>query len=152
MIEAGPAPNSFRHDAFTLAPGEVSLTRLGGFWAIVRPVSALKPARLTPFADVADALRRELREKGVKEAMDAWTKENERKLAAITSYRAGWNPTGLRREARFPLPGINQPLCPEPLIEDPYVNSLEEAEIESGYANYMMNKPGDCVDPEAVDP
>jgi hypothetical protein len=148
----GPARFSHQYDAFTLPVGEVSLTRWGGGWWIFRPVSALKPLRLTPFADVADALRRELREKGRKKAMDAWTKENETKLAALTSYRAGWNPTGLRREPRFPLPGLNQPLCPEPLIEDPYETSFEEAEIESGYANYMMNKPGDCLDPEAVDP
>lgn len=149
---AGPARRSYRHDAFTLAPGEVSLTNWGGGWWIFRPVSPLKPARLIPFADVAGGLRRELREKGLKEAMDAWTKENDTKLAALTSYRAGWDPTGLQREAPRPLPGIDQPLCPEPLIEDPYEVGFEEAEIESGYANYMMNKSGDCVDPEAVDP
>jgi peptidyl-prolyl cis-trans isomerase C len=150
--DPGSARLPFQHDAFTLAAGEVSLTYSGVGWTILRPVSALKPGRLIPFADVADALRKELREKGRKEAMDAWTKENETKLAAVTSYRAGWDPTGLRREAPFPLPGIDQPLCPEPLIEDPYATSIEEAEIESGYANYMMNKSGDCVDPEAVDP
>jgi parvulin-like peptidyl-prolyl isomerase len=152
IADIGPARLPFEHDAFTLAPGEVSLTYSGVGWTILRPVSALKPGRLIPFEDVAEALRKELREKGRKEAMDAWTKENETKLAAVTSYRAGWNPTGLRRETRFPLPGINQPLCPEPLIEDPYDYSIEEAEIESGYANYMMNKPGDCLDPEALDP
>jgi hypothetical protein len=151
IADIGSARLPFQHDAFTLAPGEVSLTYSGVGWTILRPVSALKAGRLIPFADVADALRRELREKGRKEAMDAWTKENETKLAALTSYRAGWNPAGLRREPRFPLPGLNQPLCPEPLIEDPYDSSLEEAEIESGYANYLMNKAGECVDPDAVD-
>lgn len=150
--DAGPARLTHQHDAFTLPAGEVSLNHYGVGWWIFRPVSALKPARLTPFADVADALRKKLTEKGRKEAMDAWTKENETKLAAVTSYRAGWDPAGLQREAPFPLPGINQPLCPEPLIEDPYDYSLEEAEIESGYANYMVNKSGECVDPEAVDP
>jgi parvulin-like peptidyl-prolyl isomerase len=148
--DIGPARLPFQHDAFTLPAGEVSLTYSGVGWTILRPVSALKPGRLSPFADVADGLRKELREKGRKEAMDAWTKENERKLAAVTTYRAGWDPAGLRRKAPFPLPGINQPLCPEPLIEDPYQLSTEEAEIESGYDNYMANKSGSCVDPGAV--
>ena len=150
--DPGPARLPFQHDAFTLHAGEVSLAHWGvGGW-IFRPVSALKPRRLIPFADVADALRKELTEKGRKEAMDAWTKEKETKLAAITSYRAGWNPTGLRRKAPLPPTGVDQPRCPEPLIEDPYELSFEEAEIESGYANYMMNKPGDCYTPEAEDP
>jgi hypothetical protein len=150
--DAGPERLSYQHDAFTLPAGEVSLAHWGvGGW-IFRPVSALKPGRLIPFAGVADALRKELREKDRKEVMDAWTKENETKLAAVTSYRAGWDPTGLHREAPLPLPGIDQPLCPEPLIESPYDYTIEEAEIESGYANYMMNKSGECVDPEAVDP
>jgi parvulin-like peptidyl-prolyl isomerase len=152
IADIGSARLPFQHDAFTLAPGEVSLTYSGVGWTILRPVSALKPGRLIPFADVADALRKELREKDRKEVMDAWTKENETKLAAVTSYRAGWDPTSLQREAPRPLPGIDQPLCPEPLIEDPYDYSIEEAEVESGYANYMMNKSGECVDPEAVDP
>jgi foldase protein PrsA len=134
----------FQHDAFTLAPGEVSLTQSGVGWTIVRPVSALKPGRLIPFEEVADVLRIELTEKERKEVMDAWTKENETKLAAVTSYRAGWDPTGLRREA--PLrPGVHGPPCPEPLIEDPYVGGLEDAEIESGYADYLMNDAGSCV-------
>jgi parvulin-like peptidyl-prolyl isomerase len=145
LADIGSARLPFQHDAFTLPAGEVSLTHSGVGWTILRPVSALKPGRLIPFADVADALRKELREKGRKDVMDAWTKENETKLAAVTSYRAGWDPTGLRREAPLPLPGIDQPLCPEPLIEDPYDTSLEEAEIESGYADYLMNDASSCV-------
>ena len=73
----GSARLPFEHDAFTLRRGEVSLTYSGVGWTILRPVSALKPGRLTPFADVADALRKELTEKGRKEAMDAWTKERD---------------------------------------------------------------------------
>jgi parvulin-like peptidyl-prolyl isomerase len=142
--DPGPARLPFQHDAFTLPAGEVSLAHWGVGWWIFRPVSALKPGRLTPFKDVADALHKELTEKERKEVMDAWTKENETKLAAVTSYRAGWDPTGLRREAPL-FPGVHQPPCPEPLIEDPYDYSLEEAEIESGYANYLMNKSGDCI-------
>jgi parvulin-like peptidyl-prolyl isomerase len=100
--DPGPARLTFQHDAFTLPAGEVSLAHWAVGWWIFRPVSALKPSRLIPLADVADALRKELREKGRKLAMDAWTKENETKLAAVTSYRAGWDPTGLRREAPLP--------------------------------------------------
>jgi PPIC-type PPIASE domain/SurA N-terminal domain len=169
----------FQHDAFTLAAGEVSLTRSGVGWTIVRPVSPLEPGRLIPFEDVADALRIELTEKEHKQVMDAWTKENETKLAAVTSYRAGWDPTVLRRKAPFPaptepqrpwsqcglpegeytyeqlsklgcagdflIPGVDGPACPEPLIEDPYVGGLEESEIESGYADYLMSDAGSCV-------
>ena len=93
MIEdIGSARLPFEHDAFTLARGEVSLTSSGVGWTILRPVSALKPGRLIPFADVADTLRKELTEKERKQVMDAWTKENETKLAANHVLPRGLEP------------------------------------------------------------
>jgi foldase protein PrsA len=140
----GPGLLPFQHAALTLPAGEVSLTRSGVGWTIVRPVSPLEPGRLIPFEDVADSLRFELTERKQKQVMDAWMKENEAKLAAATSYRAGWDPTVLRRDARLPAP-TQPPACPEPLIEDPYVSGFDEAEIDSGYAEYLMSDAGTCV-------
>ena len=144
IADAGLGRLPFQHDAFTLAPGEVSLTQSGVGWTIVRPVSPLEPGRLIPFEDVAHVLRIELTEKKRKDVMDAWTKKNQKRMAAATSYRPGWDPAGLRREAPV-RPGVHEPPCPEPLIEDPYVSGFEEAEIASGYADYLMNGAGSCV-------
>lgn len=175
----GPGLLPFQHDAFTLPAGEVSLTQSGVGWTIVRPVSPLEPGRLIPFEDVDDTLRLELTEKERKRLMDAWTKENEAKLAAVTSYRAGWDPAELRRDAPFPappepqrrwtecglsegeytyeqlvelgcagdflIPGVDGPACPEPLVEDPYVGGFDEAEVESGYADYLTSDESSCV-------
>jgi hypothetical protein len=96
------------------------------------------------------------------------------------SYRPGWDPHELRREAPFPVPpqpqrrweqcglpegeytyeqlvdlgcagdfpvpGIDGPPCPEPLVEDPYVGGFDPAELESGYADYLTSDESSCVD------
>jgi foldase protein PrsA len=175
----GPGLLPFEQAAFTLEAGEISLTHSGVGWSIVRPVSPREPGRLLPFEDVVDTLRLELTERERKRVMDEWTKENEAKLAALTSYRPGWHPGELRREAPFPvpresqrrwaecglpegeytyeqlvelgcagdfpIPGVDGPLCPEPLVEDPYVGGFGEAELESGYADYLTSDESSCV-------
>jgi hypothetical protein len=35
--------------------------------------------------------------------------------------------------------------CPEPLVEDPYVGGFGQAEVESGYADYLKSDESSCV-------
>jgi foldase protein PrsA len=156
----GPSLLPFQRAAFTLEAGELSLTHSGVGWSIVRPLSPLEPGRLIPFADVAGSLRAELAAQERKRVMDEWTKENDAKMAALTSYRPGWDPVELRREASFPvpsepqrrwaecdlpegeytyeqlvelgcagdfpIPGVDGPPCPEPLVDDPFVGGFSQ--------------------------
>ena len=47
--------------------------------------------------------------------------------------------------AEFPIPGVDGPPCPEPLVENPYVTGFEGAEIDSGYVDYLTSDEGACV-------
>jgi hypothetical protein len=179
FTDDGAADLPFQRAAFALPAGEVAVVQSGVGWSVVRPVSALEPGRVIPFAEVEDSLRIELTQRARKTAVDAWTAENDARLASITSYEAGWDPGELRRNVAFPappepqkswsecglpegeytyedlvrqgcagdfpVPGVDGPPCPVPLVDDPFTGGFRSAELNSGYADYLTDDESSCV-------
>jgi hypothetical protein len=45
----------------------------------------------------------------------------------------------------FPIPGVDGPLCPMPLVEDHFVGGFDSDEVDSGYAEYLTSGGRSCV-------
>jgi hypothetical protein len=45
----------------------------------------------------------------------------------------------------FPVPGVDGPPCPVPLVDDPFTGGFRSAELNRGYADYLTDDESSCV-------
>jgi parvulin-like peptidyl-prolyl isomerase len=92
-ISKGQTVAPFDKVAFSLETNELSKpvhTQYG--WHIIQALSAVKPAKKTPFAQVKEAIRQQLLQQKKSEAMSKWADDLKKEYASKISYAAGYTP------------------------------------------------------------
>ena len=92
-IARGQTVPPFDKAAFALKANELSQpvkTQYG--FHLIEPLSAVKPAKTTPLAEVKDSIRQQLEQTKKNEAMTKWVEETKKEFAKDTSYQVGFAP------------------------------------------------------------
>jgi parvulin-like peptidyl-prolyl isomerase len=92
-ISKGQTVPEFDKTAFELKTNEISKpvhTTYG--WHIIQALSAAKPAKVTPLADVKDTIKQSLLSKKKTEAMTKWLDGVKKDFAKSVRYQAGYAP------------------------------------------------------------
>jgi foldase protein PrsA len=92
-ISKGQTVPEFDKTAFELKTNEISKpvhTTYG--WHIIQALSAVKPAKVTPLADVKDTIKQSLLSKKKTEAMTKWLDGVKKDFAKSVRYQAGYAP------------------------------------------------------------
>jgi len=92
-ITKGQTVAPFDKVAFSLKTNELSKpvkTQYG--WHVIQALSAVKPAKKTPFDQVKDAIRQQLLQQKKSEAMSKWVSELDKEYATKISYAVGFTP------------------------------------------------------------
>jgi foldase protein PrsA len=92
-VAKGQTVAPFDQTAFLLGTGTISRpvkTQYG--YHIIQPLSAVKPERATPLAQVKSSIRQQLLQTKKNEAMSAWVEETRKQFEDKTSYQVGYRP------------------------------------------------------------
>ena len=92
-ISKGQTVAPFDKTAFLLEKNEISKpvkTEFG--FHIIQPLSATKPAKVTPLKDVKDSIKQQLEQTKKNEAMTKWVDELKKEYEDKVSYAVGFNP------------------------------------------------------------
>jgi foldase protein PrsA len=92
-IAKGQTVPPFDQTAFLLGKGTLSKpvkTQYG--YHLIEPLSDVKPARLTPLAQVKSSIRQQLLQTKRNEAMSAWVEETREEFADKTAFQPGYRP------------------------------------------------------------
>ncbi len=92
-IARGQTVEPFDQTAFLLPVGKVSRpvkTQYG--YHLIEPISAIKPAKTTPLAQVKESIKQQLLQTKRNEAMTKWVEDVRKEYAEKTSYQVGFNP------------------------------------------------------------
>jgi len=92
-ISKGQTVAPFDKVAFSLKTNEISApvhTTYG--WHIIQALSAVKPAKKTPLADVKETIRQSLVQKKKTDAMTKWLDDVKKEFAKSVSYQVGYVP------------------------------------------------------------
>jgi parvulin-like peptidyl-prolyl isomerase len=61
-------------------------------WHLIEPLSAVKPAKTTPLAEVKESIRQQLLQTRKNERMTKWVEETKKEYADKTNYQVGFAP------------------------------------------------------------
>jgi foldase protein PrsA len=92
-IRRGETVGPFDQTAFLLRTGQISRpikTEFG--YHIVMPISDIKPAKTTPFAQVSETIRSTLLQQRKEEKMTDWVADLKRRYESKTTYAVGFEP------------------------------------------------------------
>lgn len=92
-VAKGATVPAFDKLAFSLERNEVSApvkTQFG--WHIIQPLSAVKPAKVTPFEQVKESIKQQLLQTEKNEKMTKWVEDVKKEFADETEYQVGFTP------------------------------------------------------------
>lgn len=92
-IAKGQTVPTFDQTAFMLPKNSLSRpvkTQYG--WHLIEPLSAVKPAKTTPLAEVKESIRQQLLQTRKNERMTKWVEETKKEFAEKTDYQVGYAP------------------------------------------------------------
>jgi foldase protein PrsA len=90
----GDAGVGLGETAFVLDTGALSRPFRTSFgWEIVQAVSAVRPGKMTPLADVRESIRRRLLDQRRRQRFAAWLTATHEEFAARTAYAEGFSPS-----------------------------------------------------------
>jgi parvulin-like peptidyl-prolyl isomerase len=92
-VSKGQTVPPFDKVAFSLKTKELSQpvkTQYG--WHVIQALSAVKPAKKTPFAQVKEAIRQQLLQQKRSEAMSKWVDDLKKEYASKINYATGFAP------------------------------------------------------------
>ncbi len=92
-VAKGATVPAFDKIAFQLKQGELAKpvkTQYG--WHVIEAVSAVKPAKTTPFADVKESIKQQLLQTEKNERMTKWVEDVKKDFADDTDYQVGFAP------------------------------------------------------------
>jgi parvulin-like peptidyl-prolyl isomerase len=92
-IAKGQTVPTFDQTAFMLPKNSLSRpvkTQYG--WHLIEPLSAVKPAKTTPLAEVKESIRQQLLQTRKNERMTKWVEETKKEYADKTNYQVGFAP------------------------------------------------------------
>ena len=92
-IARGQTVALFDQTAFMLGKGRISRpvkTQFG--YHIIQPISNVKPAKVTPLAQVKESIRQQLLQTKRNEAMSDWVEETKKDFEDETAYQVGYSP------------------------------------------------------------
>jgi parvulin-like peptidyl-prolyl isomerase len=92
-IAKGQTVPTFDQTAFMLPRNSLSRpvkTQYG--WHLIQPLSAVKPAKTTPLAEVKESIRQQLLQTRKNERMTKWVEETKDEFADETHYQVGYAP------------------------------------------------------------
>lgn len=93
-ITKGQTVPQFDKVAFTLKTNELSQpvhTQYG--WHIIQALSAIKPAKQTPLAQVSASIKQQLSQSKKTDAMNKWVADLKKQFSKNVRYQAGYEPT-----------------------------------------------------------
>ena len=92
-VQKGQTVAPFDQTAFLLGKGKISApikTQYG--YHIIQPLSAVRPPKVTPLAQVKDSIRQQLLQTRRNKAMTDWVESTRKEFADDTSYAVGYSP------------------------------------------------------------
>ncbi len=92
-VAKGQTVPPFDQTAFLLGQGKISApvkTQYG--FHIIQPISAVKPAKLTPLTQVKASIRQQLLQTKKNEAMTGWLEDTREAFEDDTAYQVGYSP------------------------------------------------------------